>query len=340
MRVLRPGEWLLAAATLLALPALADDEARRWLASMSRALAAENYQGELLHLANGSGERLRILHRVRDGRITERLVNLSGNGREMVRTDTEVQCYLPDQRKVVVEAYDEHGPLLGTLPAFDDRLEDNYRVAIAGRQRSALGGRAQIIAVTPKDSLRYGYRVWIDEHSHMPVQTDLCDAQGRLLEQVLFTSLSMGATLPDAAFRPDVDAASYTWIREDHSALHTVDVALPWQLLSLPPGFRLSSSAAHRLPGSTQAVTHLVVSDGIASVSVFIEGPPAPPRRAFEGEGRIGSAFAYSTMVAGHQVTAVGEVPAETVQAIAAGVTPAGAPAPRAAGLAAFAAPH
>ena len=317
------GGWLLCGATLAALPAAADDEARLWLASMGRALATANYQGELLHLANGSGERLRILHRVRDGRVTERLVNLSGNGRELLRNDSEVQCYLPDEHKVVVEAYDEHGPLLGTLPDFAEPLEDNYRVTIVGRQHSALGGNARIIALTPKDAYRFGYRVWIDERSRMPVQTDLCDADGRLLEQVVFTSLLVGAVLPDAAFRPEVDATGFTWLRQPHSELHAADAAMPWLLQRLPPGFRLRSSAEHRLPGSVQPVTHLVLSDGLASVSVFIEQPPAPPRQAQEGEGRIGSAFAYSRIVAGHQVTAVGEVPRATVQFIATGVAPA-----------------
>jgi sigma-E factor negative regulatory protein RseB len=319
------GGWLVCSAALLAaLPAAADDEARRWLHGMSEALAAQNYQGELLHLANGSVEKLRVLHRVRDGRIAERLVSLSGNGREMVRNDAEVQCYLPDQRRVVVESYTDRGPLLGTLPSFDDRLEDNYHVTVAGRLRSLLGSQARVIAVRPKDGFRFGYRIWIEERTMMPVRTDLCDAQGRLLEQVLFTSLAVGGTLPDTAFRPDVDATGFSWVRQGHSTLHATSADPSWQLLRLPPGFRLSSSGEQLLPGSEAPVTHLVLSDGLASVSVFIEEPPAPPRIALEGEGRVGSAFAYAKVVAGHQVTAVGEVPRETVQFIASGVAQAG----------------
>jgi negative regulator of sigma E activity len=36
-----------------------------------------------------------------------------------------------------------------------------------------------------------------------------------------------------------------------------------------------------------------------------------------EGLARVGSGFAFSTVIQGHQVTAVGEVPAQTVEFIA-----------------------
>ena len=35
------------------------------------------------------------------------------------------------------------------------------------------------------------------------------------------------------------------------------------------------------------------------------------------GKGRVGGSYTFSTVVEGHQVTAVGEVPAETVEFIA-----------------------
>lgn len=314
--------WLLWGLVFVSAPVCADDAARQWLAGMTEALAAGNYQGEFLHMSNGRVEKLRILHRVKDGRISERLVNLSGNGREVVRNDSELQCYLPDQRRVLVESRTEGGTLLGTLPTFDNRLEANYRVDLIGRERSVLGRESWIVAVNPRDQFRFGYRLWIDAQSKMPVRTELCDAQGNVLEQVLFTSLTVGGMLPDAAFHPDVDATGYTWVKQGASQLRALADALPWQLLQLPPGFRVSSSGEQRLPGSEGPVTHLVLTDGLASVSVFIEGPPAPPRQATEGQGRVGTAFAYSRVVAGHQVTAVGEVPAQTVEYIASGVEP------------------
>ncbi len=315
------GAWLVSAATLLAAPALADDDARLWLAAMNEAVGTRNYQGEFLHLGNGPVEKLRILHRFKDGRVTERLVSLSHAGREIIRNGSELQCYLPDEHRVLVESRADPGTLLGTLPTFGPALESTYRVQLAGRAR-VIGRSSQIVAVMPRDGWRFGYRLWIDEETKIPLRTDLCDADGQMLEQVLFTSLQVGGPLPDSAFRPTVDASHFAWERQEASTVRAGAGELPW-LLTLPPGFKLSSSGEERLPGSEQAITHLVVSDGLASVSVFIEGPPAPPRQATEGTGRVGSAFAYSKVVAGHEITAVGEVPPRTVEFIAAGVVPA-----------------
>ena len=317
------GTALLAPLAFAAATALADDEARHWLEGMNEALAARNYQGEFLHLhlPDGRVEKLRILHRVKDGRVSERLVSLTGNGRELVSNDTEVQCYLPDQRKVLVETRSERGPLLGTLPRFDADVENNYRVELAGRVVSVLGRPAHIVAVNPRDAYRYGYRVWIDEEWHMPVRTDLCDAQGNVLETVLFTSLAVGVALADADFRPAVQAESYSWIRQGRSRRRAAD-DMPWRLLQLPPGFRLSSSGERLMPGSEQPAMHLVLSDGLATVSVFIE-QSAAARPDAEGQGRVGPASAFSRLVGGLKVTAVGEVPPQTVKFIAGGVAPA-----------------
>ena len=317
------GAGLLVGSALCPRPALADEEARQWLADMTAAVATGNYQGEFLHLADGRVEKLQIMHRVKDGHVSERLVSLSGNGREVVRTDGEVQCYLPDERKVLVETHAEHGPLLGPLPSGADKLEANYRLEIAGRVRSVIGRPAHILAVNPRDGYRFGYRVWIDDGTHMPIRTDLCDAQGTVLEQVLFTSLKVGGVLPDAAFRPSLSTEGFTWVRQSSASLHASSGVLPWRVMQMPPGFRVSSSGVEMLPGNERPVMHVVLSDGLALVSVFIEGPPTPPHRATDGEGRVGSAFAFSRVLNGHQVTALGEVPPATVQLIAAGVTPA-----------------
>ena len=317
------GWWLLWAAVLLAAPAAraADDDPRAWLESMNEALASRTYDGEFLHLANGRVEKMRILHRAAGGRVAERLVSLSGSGREIVRNDGEVQCYLPDQRKVLVESREERGPLLGTLPRFDASVEAHYKLEMIGRGRSVLGRPARIVAVTPRDAYRFGYRLWIDEQSRMPVRTDLCDAQGNVLEQVLFTSLNLNVSIPDSAFRPAVRADGFEWVRQGRG-LATATEGAAWRLVRLPPGFRLNSTSQQRLSGNERPAMHMVLSDGLASVSVFIETPMAG-RPAAQGQGRVGSAFAYSTVVQGHQVTAVGEVPPQTVQFIASGVVPA-----------------
>jgi sigma-E factor negative regulatory protein RseB len=303
----------------------ADATAQTWLDRMNHTLATRNYDGEFLHLSPGHVEKMRIVHRVAEGRVSERLVALTGSGREFVRLGDEVHCYLPDQKKVLVERRgaqgNDVGTFLGTLPRFGSSLRDHYRIELVGRTRSVLGGPAQVLAVTPRDGYRFGYRLWVDEGSGMPVRTDLCDPQGKVVEQVVFTTLRLPERIPDADLQPSVAAEGYAWIRQG-APLPPTPASIPWRVTRSPPGFALSSSSMQLLPGGQKPVAHLVLSDGLASVSVFIEAEAAggtPPR----GRGRLGAANAFTTVIDGHQVTAVGEVPAHTVQNIATSVAPA-----------------
>ncbi len=86
----------------------------------------------------------------------------------------------------------------------------------------------------------------------------------------------------------------------------------------------MAARSAQVMPGSTDPVSHLVFSDGLASVSVFVEVETKTTTTKSEGgeevteeSTRVGSSSVYSTMMGGRKVTAVGEVPPETVRSIA-----------------------
>jgi sigma-E factor negative regulatory protein RseB len=102
--------------------AFAAEDPQQLLERMNQALTGRNYVGTFVQLANGRISTMRILHRVDKGRVMERLVSLDGSGREIVGTADELTCYLPDQRKVLVEPRRDQGPLLGTLPSFRPEL--------------------------------------------------------------------------------------------------------------------------------------------------------------------------------------------------------------------------
>src|SRR5215510_14192070 len=88
----------------LTAPALAADrEARAWLERMQDSLASRNYEGRFFHVQDARSEQMRIIHRVDRGKVTERLVSLDGSGREYIGNETEVTCYLPDRRTVLVQ---------------------------------------------------------------------------------------------------------------------------------------------------------------------------------------------------------------------------------------------
>src|SRR5258708_1366263 len=139
--------WLLPCALLGALlssvpQARGADDAREWLQRMNKALATRNYDGTFFHISGGRVETMRIVHRVRSGRVTERLQSLDGSGREFVRANDELTCCLPVQHTVLGEPRRDTGPFLGSLPQSDSRVSDFYRIA-ALPAAHILGGAAR-----------------------------------------------------------------------------------------------------------------------------------------------------------------------------------------------------
>ena len=303
------------------------DDPRAWLEKMNHALATRNYDGTFFHLSEGRVETMRIVHRVKAGRVTERLLSMDGSGREFVRNNEELTCYLPDQHTVLVEPRQDRGPFLGSLPRFGADVDQFYRLE-ALPATHVLGRAARVIAVNPKDQFRFGYRLWLDENTAMPLKTQLCDARGQVIEQILFARLEMRENIPDADLAPAVHTEGMRWVRQGPSRDSASPALSAYRASELPPGFHLTVAGTQTLGGATVPAAHLVYSDGLATVSVFVEAEPDPKAAAQEtpqsqaeppmqGLARVGSGFAFSTVVQGHQVTAVGEVPAQTVESIA-----------------------
>ncbi|HKS58534.1 MAG TPA: MucB/RseB C-terminal domain-containing protein [Steroidobacteraceae bacterium] len=298
----------------------ADRAAREWLERMSESLATRNYDGRYLHVRNARApETMRIIHRVEKGKVTERLVSLDGSGREIIRNQEEVICYLPDRRMVLTEKRTDDRTLMATVPLYNEQLEEHYSIE-RGAFKKALGRRTQVILVQPRDEFRYGYRLWLDDETAMPLMSQLCDRNGNVIEQIVFAELNFRDRIPLDAVKPAVDGKDFRWVRQDAQMPRVANVPLGWNMIRLPSGFRLTTWRLQIIAGSNVPVRHLVLSDGLASVSVFIE-PRSPQTEAMRGLAKVGAAFAFSRDLDGHQVTAVGEVPAATVEAIAEAVT-------------------
>ena len=151
---------------LAAAPAFAES-GQEWLTRMGAALNNASYVGEFVSESAERTERLAITHRVRDGVVSERLVSLSGHGRELVRENDEVVVYLPDQKLAIIERRSGRSDLMGALPQFEGRMASWYKVDWVGRETLDDFGPTAVVAVRPLDGYRFGYRLWIDVDSHM-----------------------------------------------------------------------------------------------------------------------------------------------------------------------------
>ena len=266
-----------------------------------------------MHLLGDEVETLQIVHRNDDGRISERIVSMDGVGREIIRNEDEIYCILPDRQVVLSENRRDVSPLVSALPGYSEDLERSYELVLLGTER-VVERDAQIVAIHPRDRFRYGYLLWLDSETAMPLKSQLRDERGRTVEQMAFTQVEIGADIPPAALEPTIDSSGFRRITAPEDA--EPEAVPQWRATRLPEGFQLSVATRTRMAGSENPVEHLVYSDGLATVSVFVESPDAETEVA-GGLSRIGSANAFSFEFSGRQITAVGEVPAVTVESIA-----------------------
>ena len=316
-RTRKPLSLLTSVAITLFVVEASAQEAREWLDRMNRAVEELNYQGTFVHVLGAAAETLHIVHRNHEGRISERIMSLDGVGREIIRQEDEVQCILPDRRVVLLEVRRDLSPLVAALPSYSDELALHYDLKLYSTDRVAKR-QTQMLEIKPRDEFRYGYMLWLDGDTAMPLKSQLTDENGEIVEQILFTEIQLLDSVPESAIAPTIDTTGFEWLRPPESIELTSEVApdVPWRAASLPGGFKLSVATKSPIAGSEYPVEHLVYSDGLATVSVFIENPNT---KAEVGDGfsNVGSTNAYSLTLRGRKVTAVGEVPRQTVRTIA-----------------------
>jgi len=289
-------------------------EAGNWLDRMNRAVDELNYRGMFVHVIDGTPETLRIVHRNAAGSSGERILSGDGPRREIVRQDDQVQWILPDRKLVLLETRKDVSPLVSALPSYSADLEPNYEMNLRATTRIA-NRSAQIVEVKPRDQFRYGYMLWLDQETAMPLKSQLMDERGRIVEQILFTEIQMVGDIAAAELEPTISTVGFSTLRSPESAALAA-VAVPWRASAVPGGFRLSVATQSPMPGSEYPVEHLVYSDGLATVSVFIEDPKTNTQ-VNDGFSKVGSTNAFSLTLRGRKVTAVGEVPRQTVRTIA-----------------------
>lgn len=311
---------------LLAGLAAADDDhaaAHAWLMKMSRAARTLDYTGAFVYQHGTQLEAMHIVHQGRGGAARERLVSLNGAPREVIRNEREVICLLPDMKSAVVEYRKTGGERFpGLLPERLPDLDEHYAIGLGGSGRVA-GREAQIVLIYPRDDYRYGYQLWADRDTGLLLKADLLDRKGRILEQFMFTHLVIGEPIPDSAFVPQIpDQQGLRWYREESGPPPPQTGEPGWTAERLPAGFRLSTFMMRREPMRHKPVEHLVYSDGLAAVSVFIEKREEDDKPFVLGASRMGAVHAFGRRIGAHQVTAVGEVPAATVTMIGSSMTP------------------
>jgi sigma-E factor negative regulatory protein RseB len=283
-----------------------------WLERMSTAVASMDYEGTVIRRRNDEAQALKVVHKVVNGVVNEKVTTQEGNGLEIIRIGNEVHCILPDRKSVLIEQWNDRSTLISTLPSSEVHFGSEYDLSLVREERVA-GRPAVLLAIRPHDTYRFGHRVWLDRATGFPLRTELVDNDGSLLEQFKFADINFESTISEQSLTPSLDLDNFTWYT-DPARVEAAEIETDWACDDLPSGFRVISTRHEQLPGADAPVTHIVYGDGLATVSVFIA---EKQEQDIARRSNIGAASSFSTRSDNYQITAVGEVPAETVQRIA-----------------------
>ena len=296
----------------------------QWIQAVRQAAQRVNYQGTVVYQAGGEMRSSRITH-LFDGTLShERIQTLDGKPREYIRrrssASDQVQCLIPESRRIVVEQRNVEESFPGLSSASPEEILERYTLKLGDIERVA-GIECQMLTLEPKDSARYGYRLWVDRASGLLLRAQTLNERREVIEQIAFTDVRIGEKIERSKLRPSWSTEGWSVERSDY---RKADLSQHGWLVPAPVGFRKTREVARRIGGAD--AMQAVFSDGLATVSVFIEpnsllsaagGSQPPLSDALQIHGPTS---AFSRRVGDSLVTVVGEVPPQTVRAVAGSV--------------------
>jgi sigma-E factor negative regulatory protein RseB len=291
-----------------------------WLMRMHEASRNRAYVGTfVVSSSTGNLSSSRIWHVCDGSQQMERVESLTGAPRSTFRRNEQVVTFLPETKVARTEKRDSYGLFPGLF----------YSARQTGHERVA-GFDADVVQVSPRDKLRYGYRIWSEKRTGLVVKLQTVDAEGKVLEQAAFSELQL-----DAPVKMDklaqMMANTTGWRLEKSEPVKTTAAAEGWALRVPVAGFkavgcyRRPAAAAGATGAVPDATVQWIFSDGLASVSLFVEAYDSQ-RHAQEGLMALGATQTLTRRLGDKGgadkasdwwLTAVGEVPPQTLQAFA-----------------------
>lgn len=294
-----------------------------WLVLQKAALAARelNYQGIFIYQNGNQSRSVQITHMNNSGREFTRNMVLDnkvpvGQPREVFSQGSDIVIFHPKNDKVIIEKRRGQNLFPAMLPINLQSLKESYSARV-GMLDYVAGRQAQVIELIPKDAYRYSYKIWTDTEYGLLIKMTLLNAKTETLEQMAFQELSMLNSHDLNWFQPKIDI-SKNYVMEEAAMPNRVHTN--WIVAELPPGYMKVDHVELVVNGKTTPINQMIFSDGIASVSLFIE-PIVKGMRPKMGHKLVGSTNICANVIDGYQIIVVGEVPLATVQQIAKAVS-------------------
>lgn len=306
----------------LSVPALADQQgdALAWLQKMAVAARKLNYTGTFTYQSDGGSETSRITHLVDVDGEQERLEVLDGSPREVVRHNDEIKCFLPEDKIVIVEKRGQQKSFPALLPASVGSLGDHYTIR-KGEVSRVAGLESQMIMLEPKDALRYGHQLWADMQSGLILKARTLNERNEAIEQFVFTQLQINTPIDKEHLKSKFGAEGAAWRVHNARAMLSLSAGGDWHFRAPLPGFKKSAGMRRQSArGGGMETTHFIFTDGLASISVFVE--PLADQPVESATFSVGALNVYKRAAGKHLLTVLGEVPMLSLKRLGDGMEP------------------
>jgi sigma-E factor negative regulatory protein RseB len=286
------------------------------LRQAAQAASMLNYTGTILYSRRGAAETSRIVHLFENGVEMERITTLDGPPFEVVRTNEELTCYLPESRLMWSEPRTGRQGFPSLLPRQMSTLAQHFSVKKLEIERVA-GHEAQVWLFEPNDEFRFWHKLWTELKTGMWLRGRVIDEKGNTIEEITFTDIKIGGKIDREQVKPTLASSISNWRKERKLPLSATKAETGWFARNAPAGFvKISETFMRSLPGRTEPVSQLVYSDGLTSVSVYA-ATVSPGQPISEGASVQGAHQIFARQVGDSLVTAFGDARPGTVKAIA-----------------------
>ena len=293
-----------------------------WLLRLHELSKQRSYIGTYVVSSGGQMHSAKIWHVCEGAQQIERVESLTGAPRSTFRHNDKIVTFLPEQKIARSEKRGVAGSFPELIQSADNRISEFYKLKTEGVERVA-GLESDVVLLIPKDSLRFGYRVWTEQKKGLVVKLQTLDAEGRVLEQAAFSELLLDAPVKmDKLLQMMGKVDGY---RVEESALvKTTASAEGWRQVAPVAGFKPMS--CYKRPAVSKSANaavdepiQWVFSDGLASVSLFVE-PFDRLKHSKESAMSMGATHTLSRQLGNYWLTAMGEVPMNTLKQFASGL--------------------
>jgi len=282
------------------------------LQSMAHAMQVLNYQGTVVFFKNNRLEPMKYFHAAHANQEQERLLSLNSPLREIIRDNGVIRCLYKETQHHIEDSRPFERSFLVDLPKNIDILDNSYTLTLLNDESIAMLP-AYVISIVPKDNLRYSRKLWIEKQHFLPLKTVVYDLDNNMVEQVVFTDMETKQNLPF------VDKSFTDEKLNKKPEIYPLSDAR-FNITPLPTGFTALFFTRHSLHNNDQPVDHLLLSDGLAWVSIYMEQINSALTNKVDTNKTvqaIGSINFYSRTLDNYEFTVLGDVPAETIKLIA-----------------------